>query len=283
MSIATVDDLTALDPGVEVIVTSTVNGKATWAKTEDGRFRHVATGAFVKPEVFIGSVAAGAVVLAGEVPPEVGEVYRSPSGTYWYLILAVVVRDGATTIHTGRFRNGAWYGLHRLALSNFDGSSMIRVPVGDLPAWWALASAMATVIYTQNETVRERDRQIMALQTQPVPERFVHDLHRYAGQVVDDEFDTLLSNHGIGRTRPHTSVVAMSGTVAPDITETVLSAVGLGANFEIENVEVGVSWSRTTEFEREGIGCTCGEITEEMIRPFLPPNYRNLEWSAECA
>lgn len=281
MSIATVDDLAALDPGTEIVITSPVNGKATWSKADDGRFRHVATGAFVHPGVFVGSIVAGQVVLASEDPPQVGEVFRTNSGTYLYVILEVTTEEDLTVIHAGRFRNGSWYGLHRLNMSNFAGTALTRVIRADRPDWLTLATAMAEVIHSQNQTIRERNTQITALQAAPVPANLVADLHRYAAQVVDDEFDSLLSNHNLARTRPHTSVVSITGTTIVE-GEVVMNAANLGADYEIDDIQASVTWSRSEEIVREGLGCTCAEITEEMITPFLPANYRNLNWDANC-
>ena len=278
MSIDTVDDLTALVPGTEVVVDSSTNGRATWVKAEDGRMRHGTTGAFIRPEMFVGSIAAGAVRLASEEPPEVGELFVT--GSYHYLVVAIV----GDVVHVGRFRREAWYGLHHYPLSTFTDTSMRRVLPADHPAWVPQMLAVVGAMHTLNVRYEELSTAYNELVERPIPESLVTDLHTYAASVVDGDFEALLELHGIGRQRAHTSEVRITGTTwwSPP-TDQVRDGVSLGSEFEVDSDTVAVRWARTVQIERQGVGCTCDEVDEDMLRPWCPPDYGDLDWSINCA
>ena len=277
MSIATVDDLSALGDGVEVVVDSSTNGRASYIKATDGRLRHTITGAMVRPEMFVGSIAAGAVRLAGEVPPEVGELFLT--GSYHYLVVGI---DG-DQVHVGRFRRETWYGLAHYPLATFVDPAVRRVVPADHPAWVPQMLAVVSAMHSLNVNYQQLTTTYNTLLAQPIPAHVVQDLHAYAASVDDDEFENLLARHSIGRQRIHHSEVRASGIVwwTPS-NAMVRDAVGLGSEFELTNDTVSVRWERVIHIDRQGVGCTCGEVDEDVFRAWLPPDYQDLDYEVNC-
>jgi hypothetical protein len=278
MSITSLEELTTLDPGVEVVINNAANGRTTWSKAEDGRFRHAATGAMVRPDVFVGSVAAGAVSLLSEVPPEVGEVWRDT--TYWMLIAGFTpaADGGGAIVHCGRFRrrDDTWAGLANIRLTYFTSEAGAhRVTNPDLP-WVRTVTPMVTAFYTLNQSYQ-------ALVAQPVPVNLVGELHGYAENVDDDTFDHLLARHNIGRTRPHVSEVRLFGTMTYAPPNDIVTAL-IGDEFDASVTrEARVDWERTVTITRDGVGCTCGDISEADLRGYAPANNTSeLDWEVEC-
>lgn len=109
-------------------------------------------------------------------------------------------------------------------------------------------------------------------------------LHRYAERVGDDEFDALLAEHSIGRTREHTSRVVITGYSY--WTPSMAQAGSLwphDAAVRITDVEdqVRIAWQATTTVTRSGIGCTCDDVAEEDYQSLVDSLPDNDDWETE--
>jgi len=285
-------DFQTLQPGSVIMVNDTNGSINEWTKLPDGRWQMDALPP-IRQENFRSSVNAGRVVVRhGNADPTVtppnvpGVLYRGVGGTLFMLV-------GPTTVARLTYQQDDPLNLP-VAAPTF--SRLIEVGpewagqmtyVVNRPVWAdAVLSYLTPMVTARTQVAEAQARQAELLQRQVMPTGLVDALYAYAASVDDGEFDELLDNYGVSRTREHTSVVRVTGRSywTPDGSE-CRGWDGYN-NVEITDVEdsVIITWTATTRVTKEGFGCTCDSVDTEDYQGLLDslPEYDDYDTEVEC-
>jgi uncharacterized protein (DUF736 family) len=261
MTITTLRDLEALPIGQHVRVAADRN--QIFARVDGGFARD---GVTIDFKLFTGALKAG-LVEAFDLSVTIGDWYSHPSYTHRHTLVVDAGSSGRwRVLHT---REGRYY-----SFAEVNPQDLLDLVKSDAPPEH-LDSVLLT--FAQAMSVSERP---------PLSPQQVNDLHSYAednaGTDHGDRFEDLLASIGFGRGADHPIVLVITGTttVVPDPKQAERL---LGPDFRVTDVaaEVTMTWAKTVNLSRYGIGCTCDQITEAEVMPHLPPGTTSFTWSVD--
>ena len=107
-------------------------------------------------------------------------------------------------------------------------------------------------------------------------------LRNYADANDDDDLVNLLDEID-GTERTHVSTVRITGNTFWTPTRAQCKA-WLGDDFIIDDVSdaVTIYWVRTVTVEKTGAGCRCDYVDSDDIAAYLPADYEDYDFTAEC-
>lgn len=290
MAITSIEQISALDVGQQIIVTPGRRGQPiNWSKVEEDVWLNNETR--VPSRFFTSSVAAGLVTLISEAAIEPGSFFFDRSSGYYLLVVEVdeageraLCRRYNSDDEGGRDCGAVFVAFERLRTPRYFERK-------DAPLWiqglYPFIRDQYQPMESQVNALRaEVERLNIQLREAAVPEQqhafgmsieeLRENLHRFAGtfpsSYEDDAYDEFLNSINMGRQREFEVDVRVTGTTTLPIShDMALVAAGWnGSDITVEDIDATMTWSDAVTLIMNGTSCRCGEVDREMLAPHLP-------------